>query len=385
MIKIHKASTPFEFRTLFDRIANGVYRHPLAFHLKSNCIEASGQRQRVSIATVPTGWKELIPLDKRVDHYTKTKADVCGELKEKSHGAGSLTEALSTKIQRQTTARAHHPSHYRSLHRRKGCPHSGITEVKDDVEWYIKLATEIFEEDIQWHLDQLSELSHHFTESTNDSEALTGHRSEQGGDPAQSNTADCQRLLKSYLNCETDDENNCNIRIDINGIINNRLSNQRESFASDSPRSNEPANRSAKRIPNAAIHMRGNNMNEIETINHEHHSLLSISPQPSEAINVVSDNEQQQQQQHHIDNLIGTLCTLELSAAGRAPPQIVLTDYSAVRAGANESATETLGLVTGISVDSAIIKTAKSFDNQRINGCLTIPNEFHYRSESRPP
>lgn len=189
-------------------------------------------------------------------------------------------------------------------------------------------------------------------------------------------SVDCRRLLKRYLDRDTDDEANCNIRIDINGIINSRLGN----FGEDPITSPGPPDTvSSPRLDNShSSNVANMNVKTLDTINldqlqHQFQNGNShCQPFPL----------QNNYDPENIDDLIRTLCTLKISQSGIALPQIVLTDCSTDATTAIQSTSINFNSTTGATDGST---HAKATQHRANNGCLSIPHEIYYRSESRPP
>lgn len=322
--------------------------------------------------------------------------------------------------------------------------------IANGVEWYIQLAAHCFENDFQWHVNHLDECLRQakaFESKPSVLPAATSapavpsiaddcaipENSISDTFAAATTDADCRRLLKRYLDRDADNETICNIRIDINGIINNRLGNYQEPQPRDCDASEllldtcpiddrinwcgdqQSASEQPPTNVSAIHHMHGNMNVAVDAITNQHpeHQTIddsgdrrgNINQQP---LHSYDEHNQQEQQQQHIDNIIRTLCTIKLTSSENNTlntlPQILLTDCSS-KTIAIDSATAIASttrptaqrlLLNHISANNnnrqatatalPIAAAAASVAHSSIyNGCLAIPHETYYRSESRPP
>lgn len=417
LIKIYKAKSPIELRLLFNQLVDGFQRHrPLPFNFQPNW-----RHQKPSAAAAACTIGRRIKAQKSGKAALATISNrsliAIGQHKRTAQISETLKSACSShryslkKTFRRNSDSVQESSQY--LHPRADVNAS---------DWCIQLASHCYETDIQWHVNHLAECF----ERTKSESKQTVNASAKADD-IRSNSVEYRRLLKRYLDRDADDENICNIRIDINGIINSQLSRPSESF--DACQSAEASATIWPEYSNRPCHASDMNAS-IDAINQNNPFALHQQRARPEQYGRQSNASAVANETNHIDDIIQTLCALNFDSSEyqqrchQSLPQIVLTDCSTdsaasaavansfAAAGAayiannnsnnnpvaiavkstlgSDAAAVDIATIAGSSTSNIIGKSHHSssslpLEHQKFYGCLTIPDEIYYRNESRPP
>lgn len=403
LLKICRATTPLDFRLLFSQVIDG------------------SQRQRSDTKARHRPQKPL---------HTRTSLEVLSTQSLSAIGQRQRTAKITETLKLHRSARVFSPSKSTRRHSQQ----AALNSVSGD--WHLQLASHCYESDIQWHVNHLADCLRQTKEIGKQPKAINKAKTVR----SESDSLEYRQLLKTYFDREAENDNVCNIRIDINGII-NRPSSESIGRPAGVQSTDWPDDSSE---PAAIVSQPHNDTTMNATIdainpNHIHQFALHSVAQTFDRQLQYSHNTSGAEtapvysESSHIDNIIQSLCTLNIDAneyqqqQQRVLPQIVLTDCSSDSRASFDVANSIIA--TGVA---GIASTAKNNNNNNIrfvavagaesahrstattivdsctsdiigtahhsslllslpsthsqhNGCLTIPDAIYYRSESRPP
>lgn len=234
-----------------------------------------------------------------------------------------------------------------------------IYDEADNVEWYIRLASQCYNEGLEWHMNYLSKCSQLQRKTkrkirrTQNTEKFEKKKEIDSPCSESNNIHD----IKEYDDDITN-ENSCQIRININNNVHSRVIATYSNFP---------------KVSNA-------NDAKSETVMNIH-------------VNNLVQPEEQKLNNANISEIIDNLCALNISTCVSRSllPQIILTDFSSTSSIPNPSPKSTQLLLSSQPLNEHHISN-EVYNSNSISFIryekqqLPLPlNEKYYRTESRPP